>query len=196
MFEAVTRQENPKTQTRRIEASLATINQNPGDYKGPIPSIINADRKQHWIFHSQFFMDSILATSRYQKGDTVYLKEPTCIKEYSFDPLAAVVSYRYKKKEDSMTGISLQTAKKLKHWPYPYRWTSPLMMFEDFARYHITITDVRTQRLQDITHQDAIAEGFPNIEAFMQTIKTLHGEEVLDQNPYVFAYTFQLVNQS
>lgn len=41
----------------------------------------------------------------------------------------------------------------------PYMWHSPIHMPEWAARIHCEITDVRTQRVQEITKDDVIAEG-------------------------------------
>ena len=70
MFLAATRKKKPKTQTRRIESSLSTINESPNDW------IV----KPH--FNNTFFVMSIDGQCmgeikpRYKKGEIVYLKEP------------------------------------------------------------------------------------------------------------------------
>jgi hypothetical protein len=44
------------------------------------------------------------------------------------------------------------------------RWRSSMMMPEWAARYFIKITDVRAERLQEITNEDIIAEGLKRAE--------------------------------
>ena len=46
-----------------------------------------------------------------------------------------------------------------KEYPHPVKWTSSLFMPKDAARIFLKITDLRIERLQDITEEDAQAEG-------------------------------------
>ena len=75
---------------------------------------------------------------RYRVGDVVYLKEPYFItkgKPY----------YLYGKPEQ-------------KFMPDRY-WKNKLFMPEKYARYFIEITDVRCERLRDISDEDCLKEG-------------------------------------
>lgn len=88
------------------------------------------------------------------------------------------------------------------------------------SRIDLLVTDVRVQRLQDISEQDAIAEGCrpffdydnpeqvksPNggtiemaphkgpLEAFQELWQSINGQDSWDANPWVVAYTFDRVN--
>jgi hypothetical protein len=79
---------------------------------------------------------------------------------------------------------------------------SPKSMPRWASRLTLTVTDVRVQRLQDISEEDAIAEGAspvlvppdggsaPHVEGFRALWNDLHGPDAWDANPWVSAITF------
>lgn len=89
-------------------------------------------------------------------------------------------------------------------------WNNKMFVRADACKYRIRITDVRVERLNDISESDCIAEGiylhtdgyysFPNSkkgydtprEAYAALIDKTSGRGTWDSNPYVFAYTFEL----
>ena len=136
--------------------------------------------------------------SRYKVGETVYLKEPYCIIETD-----DVIFYKYAEKDISGTD----------------KWKNKLFMPEKYARYFIEITDVKCERLQDISDEDCLKEGIiyddssyiaceeytflNNIddwlydtpsEAYAALIDKISGKGTWKSNPYVFAYDFKLIN--
>ena len=76
----------------------------------------------------------------------------------------------------------------------------PMFMFRHWSRLWLEVTDVRVQRVQDITEEDAKAEGVaawagtapPPKHAFMGLWESLHGKtgHHWKTNPWVAAYTF------
>lgn len=85
--------------------------------------------------------------------------------------------------------------------------------------HHIRITDVRIERLQDISDEDCIAEGITHVEgicdyseldtysydgihygwltakiAFSELIDKISGKGTWDANPFVFVYEFELID--
>jgi hypothetical protein len=217
MFQAVVRKEDPKNQTRRIESSLEEINKNPDAWEKPTPSILGNGRPC-WCFDSYPLLKfNYIATPRYQYGDIVYLKEPFSIQEFSYLFSIAIVNYRYES-DHRQIDVSEVTAEALRKWKTSNnKWVSPLLMFSDFARYKIQITKVRCERLQDITPQDAIAEGIecigevlgikqykhythPSQDAggwpvisYQSLWESIHGQDSWQKNPYLFAYDFILL---
>lgn len=73
-----------------------------------------------------------------------------------------------------------------------------LHMPREFSRITLTVTDVRVQRLQDISEEDARAEGVDfninggpnNRAAYCRLWNTLHGAGSWEANPFVAAYSF------
>lgn len=76
------------------------------------------------------------------------------------------------------------------------------------SRTTLLITDVRVQRLQDISATDAVAEGIhpsgigtlhPSqtaIEEFRTLINSINGPDTWEQNPWVVAYTFKMEHRN
>lgn len=136
---------------------------------------------------------------RYNVGDVVYIAEPYddgCMGSY-------IYKYGHKHKKE-LTEL--------------YGWKNKLFMPEKAARFFIRITEVRVERLQDISYIDCLREGIeklfletpdiycPNIkycyygseyfnsaqEAFADLINKINGEYTWEMNPCVFVYEFEL----
>jgi hypothetical protein len=99
---------------------------------------------------------------RYKVGDTIYAKE-AFVRGYPVD-CGEVQQY-----DEDGNDLPLVTWFRadgdLSSWQedddrcVAVRWKSPLFMPRECARYRFTLTEVRIERLQDITEEDAIAEG-------------------------------------
>lgn len=96
-------------------------------------------------------------------------------------------------------------------------WTNKMFVKADLMPHRIRITDVRVERLQDISDEDCLKEGiwkannvglngitywYPNLcnstfrtpqEAFASLIDRISGKGTWERNPYVFAYEFELL---
>lgn len=93
-------------------------------------------------------------------------------------------------------------------------WNNKLFVRADLMPHHIRITDVRTERLQDIRDEDCMKEGIwkdklghygfglylespiystPR-EAFAALIDKVSGKGTWARNPYVFVYQFETVD--
>lgn len=80
-----------------------------------------------------------------------------------------------------------------------FRWRSPIHMPRWASRLTLTVTDVRVQRLQEISEADAMAEGAqPQAtevlrtyrEAFSELWNSIHGPGAWYANPWVAAISF------
>ena len=89
------------------------------------------------------------------------------------------------------------------------KWRSPIHMPRWASRITLEITDIRVERLQEISYADAMAEGveFGNItdpltgeidrdatEAFEVLWESIHGSGSWDMNPYVWVIEFRRVS--
>lgn len=95
-------------------------------------------------------------------------------------------------------------------------WTNKMFVRADLMPHQIRITNVRVERLVDISYDDILAEGIStfidaltNIQyftfenapkdyishrtAFRNLIDKVSGKGTWESNPYVFAYEFELV---
>ena len=98
-------------------------------------------------------------------------------------------------------------------------WTNKMFVKADLMPHHIRITDVKVERLQDISDDDIMREGvwqlsydnglfyvsteigyvptvaFPTArEAFWYLIDKISGKGTWESNPFVAAYSFELVD--
>lgn len=93
-----------------------------------------------------------------------------------------------------------------------WRWRSPIHMPRWASRLTLEITDVRVERLQDISEEDAIAEGalewargacapgnptgFTAVGYFWLLWEPIHGPSSWDANPWVWVIEFKKLEQA
>lgn len=108
-----------------------------------------------------------------------------------------------------------------KHYENTAGWTNKMFVKADLMRHHIKITDVKIERLQDISDDDNIREGVwqfydnknlfyvsknigyaPDVaflsarEAFWYLIDNISGKGTWESNPYVWVYDFELKSKN
>jgi hypothetical protein len=135
-------------------------------------------------------VEAFVIKPRYQVGETVYIKE-------AWYPNPATCKPIYK--------ADYPLEEKPQVWSADAKWQSPLFMPAEAAHYFILIKDVRAERLQEITEEDAIAEGVEFTEWWMSDIPDCHRiafgylwdsinkDYPWESNPFVFRYEFKLV---
>jgi len=96
-----------------------------------------------------------------------------------------------------------------------WKWTPSIHMPKSAARIWLQITDIRVERVMDISNEDAIAEGiqkvhthlyknylkdlnkdyyFSPLPSFRSLFKSIYGEQIWNQNPWVWVITFEVVS--
>lgn len=102
---------------------------------------------------------------------------------------------------------------------YKTGWTNKMFVKADLMKHHIKITDVKVERIQSISVDDILCEGVwqfydnknlfyvsknigyaPDVaflsarEAFWYLIDNISGKGTWESNPWVVAYSFELVD--
>lgn len=124
-----------KTMTRRI------INPQPLFYTGRRYVFADEVCPKKWED-----CDNIIKTYTYQAGDILWVRE-------TWSPVY-VTPKRFLYKADVELGIGEGAG-------LPVCWHPSIHMPREAARIFLRVTDVRIERLQDITVEDVIAEGLP-----------------------------------
>ena len=164
-------EEGRKTQTRRVIKEL--------------------EEPDKWVFEPQYgwfrqYKDDFSAFTlvikpRYQVGEVLYIKEAWAVNPTYDDlkpsqiPHDAFVTYLNDRYNAMLIG----------------KKRSPLFMPAWAARYFIQITDVSSERLQDITEKDAIAEGVELGSArghFSILWDSINPKYSWSSNPFVWVY--------
>jgi hypothetical protein len=125
---------------------------------------------------------------KYSAGDILYVREAYCPRYFDDGSPAYRADYNEKRLSDVV--------------PEP-KWRPSIHMPRSAARLFLRMTGVRAERLQDITEEDAIAEGvrigiggapyFSCVNAFRALWGSLYAKSGhgWDTNPWVWAYTFE-----
>ena len=181
---------NRKTQTRRIIPSADDKNRR---YEGA-PKLTNPDGAK-----------SVLAQ----------FSDKRVLSAYAINEVVAIAqAYKNIPKFPQM---SKQAVELLKQSP---GWNNKMFTKPDLMLHHIRITDIRVERLQDISDEDCISEGIgirPDdiqeygvkyvkgeltlwicddspLEAYTVLIDEVSGKGTWNSNPYVFVYDFRLID--
>lgn len=142
----------------------------------------------------QQMLDYALSSSRYKVGEVV------------------AVAQKYK---DIALDMPVELAAELIKQP---GWNNKMFVKADLMPHRVRITNIRVERLQDISDEDCIAEGiYPKAngrwycydvvrrmgvsydpypdprEAYAALIDKISGKDTWESNPWVFVYNFYLV---
>ncbi len=147
--------EGRKTQTRRVikpQPERGVVCKCPGDDT----SFANFEMYQNMQTKTGWIPIGKTIKPRYQVGEAVYIKEAWAVIKANDDVDILDMSqnsgifYKFgENRQGDDNELDMERG----------RWRSPLFMPEWAARTFIKITDVRPERLQEITQDDAFAEG-------------------------------------
>lgn len=76
-------------------------------------------------------------------------------------------------------------------------WRPSIYMRRRMSRITLEVTDIRVERLQDITSQDAEAEGirdeWPLVPKYAELWNQTNGPDSWDANPWVWVVGFKML---
>jgi hypothetical protein len=132
-----------------------------------------------------------------QPGDVLWVRETVALGEND-------------KREKIVIGYSADVTGRNLHWDKTEapRWTPSIHMSRWASRLTLEITEVRVQRLHDISEEDALAEGIEPrywlgqstpllaVASFRGSWESVNGPESWAQNPWTWALTFKVHHQN
>ena len=185
-----------KTNTRRAEKSLDVL---PLDYN-PLLTEFQFEYSDGLIVVRRLFRGTHVQTyhlkPRYKIGDVVAVAQS--YKAMGYDPMFCPLGHEY--------GLGNEAG-----------WSNKMFVSADLCKHHIKITEVRFERLQDISDEDCMKEGImydpkgvakygfrirdgkskwyrtPK-DAFSSLIDKVSGKGTWERNPYVYVYSFTLID--
>lgn len=175
-----------KTMTRRIEKGLELLSETNHEFDG-----------NKVILHFEASDEPIIIRPRYKVGEIVAVAQR--YKYAGMRPTHKIYNERTDK-SDNVCNTS--------------GWNNKMFVKPDLMPHHIQITNIRLERLQDISDEDCQREGIRKFgeefgfydnkknctrlfgtsrSAFKCLIDRVSGKGTWDRNPYVFAYEFKLL---
>lgn len=163
-----------KTMTRRIikPQPIDNIEVDGNFYEGNYKGYVKVDNHPNW--QQQFAYEfcpygevgsTLWVRETWQKVDTY--PEPDCFGKYL-----------YKSMGDTCD-----------------KWKPSIFMPKDACRIFLKITDIKVERVQDISEEDAIKEGVESwcdaIDNFKQLWQSINGEESWNSNPWCWCISFE-----
>lgn len=178
-----------KTVTRRILAEKVMLDKKWGLEREPYL------HNGKWYYDEQTAVDdsrTIELKPKYQPGDILYVRE-TWQKTYINDGTTHPTNFKYEyKASDEQRTV--------------YRWRPSIHMAKEAARIWLKVTNVRVERLQGITGEQAVLEGtkekFPPlaqdefIDIWDSTVKKADVDQYgWKSNPWVFVISFDKISK-
>jgi hypothetical protein len=182
MVQAILRDENPKTQTRRIVK--------PQPHEGW--SVWQDESNGQWVQSGYGEAgDDMLHCPHGALGDRLWVRETWA--RYNIDQESHQIAYRATEPAD---------------WPADGQWRPSIHMPRWASRIDLEIIGVRVERLQEISEADACAEGaiqalctgYPYHNppstyrnGFSQIWESINGSESWAENPWVWVIEFKRI---
>lgn len=199
-----------KTNTRRLQG-LESLNESNEMYDWQFVTMYSNDDEKSVVGFKARNGFSDTWKEVYKKiniGDIIWVRE-TFMEAPNF-PLIPE-KYYYK------ASVSEQF---LKEWKG--HWTPSLFMTKDACRLWLKVTNVRVEKLNDITEEDAVREGVDNwtwknmakpqnwknylepnspplcsaYDSYFTLWESINGEGSWDENPFVWVYDFEVIREA
>lgn len=175
-----------KDQTRRTQG-LEEVNKKPDDY-----ILDGIQLNDLFIFHSKSTSEEIFIKPKCTIGDILWVRET-----WSPGPFENCTHIPFIYRADYSTDLASKT-----------KWRPSLFMPREAARIFLKVTNVRCERISEISCEDCRKEGvlyhkhdnkdvddFLALEAFMELWQKINGNDSWKQNPYVWVYDFEQVEK-
>lgn len=190
-----------KTMTRRIERGLELLSETNHEFDG-----------EKVILHFEASDEPIIIRPRYRVGEIVAVSQG--YKQIYANMIIDFSTHNYHLSRED------RAEKFREKYEETAAWTNKMFVKPGLMPHQVRITNVRLERLQDITDEECLAEGiwkgeFPNVrdvyyyeiigdckaykmfttprKAYASLIDAISGKGTWNSNPYVFAYEFKLV---
>lgn len=190
---------NLKTQTRRIVPKK--IVDAYYEYDDWCNSVIPNDIPTSRFYEKEYFLNKC----SYKVGDIIWVRE-TCLwvlLDHAHDLLEGAKDRNQWVYKASVHNDWIKYAKS----KYGYKWKPSIFMPKEATRIWLEITGIRVERLNDITENDAKAEGVINYgkqeyhpiwtakKAFCELWESINGKQSWDDNPWVYVYDFKRIEK-
>lgn len=186
-----------KTMTRRIIKNFdIKINEfGKIDYSGKTRFGHNCDLES---INDKFL--GIVDNCPYGKiGDTLWVRETFTILEPEH---CATMAERFVYKADMKDAISEEMRQDYIKHGWPYQWRPSIFMPRAASRITLKITNIKVERVQDISEEDAIKEGVDlskvsgdwehtPVQEFESLWVKINGQESWDSNPFCWCVEFE-----
>lgn len=177
--------EDRKTVTRRV--AKARINNESCDVSHCTSTEFSTNIGGDCVnFYGKFGFYVGAAKPKYKAGDIVYVRETWGNWNYD-DPECNATYYLYRADyPDGAKGYWYEP-EHINFCDFP-KWHPSIHMPKEAARLFLRITDVRVEKLKDITEEQAIAEGFKSREEFIRTFLLIYPDCTEDSYLWVFEF--------
>lgn len=181
-----------KTQTRRLKG-LSKINENPNHYYYLGNDDLNPKRKWGALFQNKITLEKIWIPFPVDINNILWVRETFC---------PVTIGYAYK-----ADGVYIENSP-------AWVWKPSIFMPKKACRIFLRLTNIRIERLNEISELDAIREGVEQfegiynefayksyrhnhilldspIESYRTLWEKINGEKSWEENPFVWVYEFE-----
>lgn len=180
--------ENRKTQTRRIVKFKTAGANHTANYER---AMISDSGDVFRFFQEEDWLGWFDEKPKYNTGDILWVRETW---QYTDASLNDHPGYVYRASDPDW--------ETLEGW----KWKPSIHMPKEAARLFLKVTNVRCERLQDITVEDIIKEGLTSTltehdacmdlkEQWIELWQSINGKDSWEQNPFVWVYEFERIEK-